>query len=56
MWHVTRMVEMRNAYRILVGKCKGKKPVGRHRHRWENNFKIGLKGIGYEGMDCIHLV
>jgi hypothetical protein len=30
------------AYRVLVGKPKGKSPLGRSRHRWENNFKIHL--------------
>jgi hypothetical protein len=49
MGYVIHLGEVRNAYRMLVGKCKGKKSVGRHRHRWEDNFKIGLKRIGYEG-------
>jgi hypothetical protein len=37
--------EMRKAwaYKILVGKPEGKRPVGRHRHRWENTFKWLLK-------------
>jgi hypothetical protein len=32
--------EKRNAYRILVGKLEGKRPLGRHRCRWEDNIKI----------------
>jgi hypothetical protein len=31
-----------NAYNILVGKPEGKKPVGRPRHRWENNIRMDL--------------
>jgi hypothetical protein len=33
--HVARMGEKRNAYRILVGKPEGKRPLGRPRRRWE---------------------
>jgi hypothetical protein len=33
----------RNAYRILVGKPEGKRPLGRPRHRWEDNIKMGLR-------------
>jgi hypothetical protein len=40
--HVGRM-EMRNAYRILVGKPEGKRPVGRPRRRWVDNVKIDLR-------------
>jgi hypothetical protein len=32
--------EKRNAYRILVGKLEGKRPLGRPRRRWVNNIKI----------------
>jgi hypothetical protein len=34
MGHVARMVEKRNAYRLLVGKPEGKRPLGRPRRRW----------------------
>jgi hypothetical protein len=47
------MGRMRNAY-ILVGKPEGKRPLRRHRHRWEDN-KMGLSDIGLEGVDWIHL-
>jgi hypothetical protein len=40
------MREKRNAYRILVGKPAGKRPLGRPRHRWEDNIKIELREIG----------
>jgi hypothetical protein len=36
---------MRNTYKILVGKPGGKRPLGRPRHRWENNIRIGLREI-----------
>jgi hypothetical protein len=36
-------MEKRNACRILVGKPEGKRPLGRPRHRWEDNIKIILE-------------
>jgi hypothetical protein len=53
--HVARMGEKRNAYRILVGKPEGKRPLGGPRRRWEDNIKINLKEIGLGGMDWIDL-
>jgi hypothetical protein len=40
--HVTQIGEKRNAYRILVGKPEGKRPLGRPRHRWVDNIKMDL--------------
>jgi hypothetical protein len=40
--HVARMGAKRNAYRILVGKPEGKRPLGRPRRRWEDNIRINL--------------
>jgi hypothetical protein len=40
--HVARMGETRNAYRILVGKPEGKRPLGRPRRRWADNIKMDL--------------
>jgi hypothetical protein len=40
------MGEMRNAYRILVGKPEGKRPLERPRHRWVDNIKMDLRWDG----------
>jgi hypothetical protein len=49
------MGEMRNAYRILVGKPEGKRPLGRPRHRWVDNIKMDLREVGWDGRDWIDL-
>jgi hypothetical protein len=41
--HVARMGEYRNAYRILVGKPEGRRPLGRPRRRWVDNIKMDLR-------------
>ena len=44
------MKESRNAYRTLVGRCEGKRPLGRLRRRWEDNVKMDFKeGDCYPG-------
>jgi hypothetical protein len=45
--HVARTGEKKNAYRILVGKPEGKRPLGRPRRSWVNNIKMDLR----EGVD-----
>jgi hypothetical protein len=45
----------RNAYGILVGKSKGKRQLGRPRHRWMDNIKIDLREVGGGSMDWIDL-
>jgi hypothetical protein len=47
--------EKRNAYRILVGKPEGKRPLGRPRCRWVDNIKIDLREIERDGVDWIDL-
>jgi hypothetical protein len=47
--------EKRNAYRILVGKPEGKRPLGRSKHRWKDNIKMELREIGWGSTDWIDL-
>jgi hypothetical protein len=49
------MGETRNAYRILVGKPEGKRPLGRPRYRWVDDIKMDLRRTGCDGMDGIDL-
>jgi hypothetical protein len=44
-----------NAYRILVGKPEGKRPLGRLRSRWADNIKMDLREIGWYGIDWIDM-
>jgi hypothetical protein len=45
-----------NAYRILVGKPEGKRPLGRPRRRWVDNIKMDVGQIGWDTVDWIDLV
>jgi hypothetical protein len=46
------MGERKSAYNVLVGKPEGKSPLGRPRHRWEENIKMELQEVGWgHGMD-----
>jgi len=49
------MGERRGAYRVLVGKPEGKRPLGRPRFRWEDNIKMYIQEVGCGGMDWIEL-
>jgi hypothetical protein len=49
------MGEGRGIYRALVGMPKGKRQLGRPRHRWEDNIKLNLREIGINGANWIHL-
>jgi hypothetical protein len=53
--HVACMGEGRGAYRVLVGRPKGKRPLGRPRHRWEDNIKMDFGEIGIDGANWIRL-
>jgi hypothetical protein len=43
------MKERRCVYRVLAGRFEGKRPLGRPRHRWEDNIKMDLREIGIDG-------
>jgi hypothetical protein len=47
--HVARMGEKMNAYRLLVGKPEGRRPLGRPRRRWMNNIMMDLVEVGWAG-------
>jgi hypothetical protein len=49
------MGEKRSLYRLLVGKPEGKRPLGRPRRRWMDNFKVYLLEIGLNVVDWIGL-
>ena len=53
--HVARVGERRYLYRVLVGKPEGNRPLGRPRHRWEDNIKMDLQEVEFRIMDCIEL-
>jgi hypothetical protein len=47
--------EGRGVYRVLVGRPEGKRPLERHRRRWEDNIKMDLREIGIDGANWIQL-
>jgi hypothetical protein len=49
------MGEGRDAYRVLVGRPEGRRPLGRPRCRWEDNIKMDLQEVGWGGMDWIDM-
>jgi hypothetical protein len=51
--HVACMGEERKVYKVLVGKPKGKRPLGRPRYRWEDGIRMDLREIGLGGVDWI---
>jgi len=53
--HVARMGERRDVYSVLVGKPKGKRPLGRPKRRWEDNIKMDLQEMGCGSMDWIEV-
>jgi hypothetical protein len=53
--HVARMEENRNAYRLLVGRPEGKRPLGRPRRRWVDNIGMDLGDVGWGDVDGIGL-
>ena len=53
--HVARMGKGRGVHRVLVGKPEGKRPLGRPRRRWEDNFKMDLQELGGSCGDWMEL-
>jgi hypothetical protein len=47
--------DRRGAYRVLVGKPEGKRPLGKRRHRWQHNIDVELQEVGWGGVDWIDL-
>jgi hypothetical protein len=45
----------RGVYRVFVGRPEGKRPLGRHKRRWEDNIKMDLREIGIDGANWIRL-
>ena len=50
-----RMGDRRGAYRVLVGRPEGKRPLGIPRRRWVDNIKTGLREMGGGGLEWIDL-
>jgi hypothetical protein len=53
--HLARMGEKRKAYRLLVGKPEGRRPLGRSKHRWLGNIRMDLVEVGWGDVDWIGL-
>jgi hypothetical protein len=53
--HVAPMGEKRKAYRLLVGKPEGRRPLERPRHRWLDNIRMDLVEVGWGDVDWIGL-
>ena len=47
--HVARKEDRRGVFRVLVGNPEGKRPPGKPRRRWEDNFKMDLQEVGCGG-------
>jgi hypothetical protein len=53
--YVAHTEEVIKIYKILFRRPEGKRPLGRHRHRWEDNINMDFKEIECESVDWIHL-
>ena len=53
--HVAHIGVRKAIYRVLVGKPEGRRPLGRLRHRWEDNIKMDLQEVGCGSIDWIDL-
>jgi hypothetical protein len=52
---ITFLGKMRNAYKILIRKLKGKILFGRLRHKWEDNFRMNFREIRCKGVEWMNL-
>ena len=52
---MARMGEGRGVHRVLVWKSEGKRPLGRPRHRWEDNIRMDLQEVGGSCGDWMEL-
>jgi hypothetical protein len=53
--HLACMRKKTIPYMVLVGEPRGRRPLGRPRHRWEYIIKMDLRGIRWSGTDWINL-
>jgi hypothetical protein len=53
--HIEHMGEGRGVYRVLVGKPEGRRPLGKPRHRWEDNIRMDLREVGCGYVDWMEL-
>jgi hypothetical protein len=53
--HAVHMQDTRNAYKDLVGKPQGKRPLGRSNHRWKDNINMYFRKTEWKGMAWFHL-
>jgi hypothetical protein len=53
--HVALIGEKRDTYNIFVAKPEGKGPLGRPRSRWEDNTRMDLREVGWEGVDWFRI-
>ena len=53
--HIACTGENRGVHKVLVGKPEGKRPLGRHRQRWDDNMKMDLHEVGCGGMGQIEV-
>ena len=53
---VAHMEQSLNAYKVLVAKPEGKRPLGRPSHRWKDNIKMDLREVGCDPGEWIDLV
>jgi hypothetical protein len=53
--HAARTGQMRTVYKMLIGKTEGKRPLGRHRRRWEVNIVLDHRETRWESVEWIHV-